>query len=76
MPRPCLGCGPWNRTPTVASRGLSSRPGTDKPAINPDNETVTGMRNRNTPVGHRHLKLLVLGPGHEPAPLGHENSGR
>ena len=33
-----------------------------KPAINPDNETTTGLRDHNTPVGHKHLKSLVLRP--------------
>ena len=66
MPRPGRGRGPWNRTPAAASRGLSSRPGTGKPAINPDNETVTGLRDQNTPVGHRNLKSLVL-PQERPA---------
>jgi hypothetical protein len=61
MPRPGRDSGPWNRTPTAASRGPLPYPGARKPAINSDNETATGLQDHNTPVEHRRLKSLVLG---------------
>jgi hypothetical protein len=60
-PRSGRGRGLWNRTPTGASRGSLPCPRTGKPAINPDNKTVTGLQDRNAPNGHRHLKSLVMG---------------